>query len=148
MTVNSYTREIVVSNSPNAAYRALTLEFDKWWTPGSNSIRSVDDTVTFRFDSTYWIMRAKILVPNEYVELECVEAHHVHEGLPPSILKEWEGSKLKWNIEKRGEKISIAFVHEGLVPTLGCYDICEAGWDHFFVESLKDYLDKGKGDPA
>ena len=148
MSTNSYTREIIVSNTPDAAYRALTSEFAKWWTECSGSIIAVGDEVTFRFDPTYWTMRAIRLVPNKSIELECVEAHHVHEGLPDSIRKEWEGTKLKWNIQQQRDNTKISFVHEGLVPSLDCYAICEMGWDHFFVNSLKKYLDSGKGSPG
>ena len=90
-------------------------------------------------------MRVIKLVPNKRVELECIEAHHVHEGLSESIREEWMGTKLKWTIEGKGDQTRISFMHEGLVPTLNCYEICEAGWDHFFVNSLKSYLDKGEG---
>lgn len=148
MKKNSYTREIVVSNTPDAAYRAVTSEFDKWWAISSGPINAVGDMVTFRFDPTYWMMRATKLVPNESVELECVEAHHIHEGLPALIRKEWEGTKLKWNIQQQGDNTKISFVHEGLVPSLNCYEICEMGWDHFFVNSLKKYLDSGNGSPG
>jgi len=148
MIVNSYTREINVLNTPNAAYRALTSEFDKWWTPSNRPITTVGDIVTFRFDSTYWTMRAISLVPDECVELECIEAHHIHEGLPTSILNEWEGTKLKWKIQQKSERTKITLVHDGLVPSLGCYSICEEGWDHFFVNSLRNYLDKDEGNPG
>ena len=147
MTVISYTREIIVSNTPSAAYRALTSEFDKWWTHSNSSVTAVNDTVTFKFEPTYWTMRVTKLLPYEIIELECIDAHHIHEGLPASILKEWEGTKLKWQIQQQGENTKIIFVHEGLISSLACYEICEEGWDHFFVNSLKDYLDKGKGNP-
>jgi len=140
---NNYTREIIVSNTPGAAYRAMTSEFDKWWTAGSTPVTAVGDMVTFRFDPTYWTMRAIKLIPDQTVELECVEAHHIHEGLSETIRKEWEGTTLKWEIQSQGENTKITFVHEGLVSSLDCYEICEMGWDHYFVNSLKNYLDKG-----
>jgi uncharacterized protein YndB with AHSA1/START domain len=140
MIDNSYTREIIISNTPSAAYRALTSEFDKWWTAGSRPVTEVGDEITFRFDTTYWTMRVIKLRPNEDIEFECIEAHHFHKGLPASILKEWEGTKLKWKIEQHGDNTIISFVHEGLNPSLYCYDICERGWDHYFVKSLKNYL--------
>ena len=147
MATNNYTREIIVTNTPSAAYRALTSEFNKWWTDSSGPVVAVGDTVTFRFDPTYWTMRATKLVSNKSVELECIEAHHIHEGVPDSIRKEWEGTKLKWNIQQQGDSTKISFVHEGLVPSLDCYEICEMGWDHFFVNSLKKYLDGGESNP-
>lgn len=110
MKVN-HTREIVVSNSPGAAYQALTVDFDKWWTTGCNPVSEIGDTVTFRFGPTYWLMRANNLVPDTSVELECIEAHHVHEGMSSSILNEWKGTKLKWEIRKHNGKTRIALVH-------------------------------------
>ena len=145
--ITSYTREIIVSNTPSEAYRALTAGFNKWWTTGCNPISETGDRITFCFGSTSWVMRANRLVPDNYVELECIEAHHVHEGLPSSILKEWEGTKLQWQIKKHGDETKIVFVHEGLVPSLDCYDVCRQGWDYFFVSSLKQYLDTGEASP-
>ena len=93
-------------------------------------------------------MRAIQLVPDKYVELECIEANHIDESSPASIRNEWEGTKLKWTIQQQGTKTKIVFIHEGLTPSLDCYNICEAGWDYFFVNSLKNYLDTGEGNPG
>ena len=60
---------------------------------------------------------------------------------------EWLGSQAHWRIEAAGGETRIDFVHRGLTPDLRCYDVCEAGWDHFFVDSLKAYLDHGLGRP-
>lgn len=87
MASNNYTQNIVVSCSPDAAYKALTSEFDKWWTHESGSVASVGDNITFKFDDTYWTMRVNSLSPN-YLEFECMDAHHIHDGLQASILKE------------------------------------------------------------
>jgi len=143
----NYTSEITVTNTPEAAYLALTTGFDKWWTSDCNQISETGEEITFRFGSTYWVMRANNLVPDKFVELECIEAHHIHDGLPSSILNEWKGSKLKWEIQKQDEKTKIVLVHEGLMPSLECYEVCEQGWEYFFVNSLKQYLDTGKGSP-
>jgi len=146
MNHDDYTRNIVVLSTPNAAYKALTSEFDKWWTLDTDSLSTVGDTIKFKFDTTYWVMRANTLSPN-YIELECIEAHHIHDGLPSSILKEWEGTKLKWEIQEQDGNTKISLTHEGLIPSLDCFEICKEGWDYFFVTSLKKYLNEGKGSP-
>jgi len=143
----NYTREIIVSITPDEAYKALSASFDKWWTTDCNSIYKTGDEITFRFGPSYWVMRAISLVPEKLVELECIEAHHIHDGLPSSILNEWMESKLKWEIQKQEEKTKITLIHEGLVPTLDCYEVCEQGWNYFFVNSLKQYLNTGEGSP-
>jgi hypothetical protein len=144
---NGYTREILVSATPEAAYRALTAGFDKWWTTRCNPISRPGDQTTFRFGSTYWVMVAREVRPHSHVELECVEAHHVHEGLPSSILREWEGTRLRWQVGVQGASTRILFVHEGLLSSLDCYKVCEQGWERFFLKSLKSYLDTGEGMP-
>jgi hypothetical protein len=143
----NYTREIVVSTTPTEAYKALTTGFKEWWTTDCNPVTDTGDIITFKFGPSYWVMRTNNLVPAKLVELECTEAHHVHDGLPSTILSEWKGSKLIWEILKQDEKTKIVLTHEGLVPSLECYEVCEQGWDYFFVNSLKQYLDTGEGSP-
>ena len=143
----NYTREIVVSNTPIAAYESLTTGFDKWWTTDCNSPSKTGDKITLKFGPSYWVMHTINLIPEKLVELECIEAHHVHDGLPSSILNERKGSKLRWEIQKQGEKTKITLVHVGLEPSLESYEVCEQGWDYFFVKSLKQYLDTGEGSP-
>lgn len=143
----NYTCEIVVTCTPDEAYKALTTGFNKWWTTDCNPVADTGDKITFKFGPSYWVMRANKLVPGKLVELECIEAHHVHDGLPSTILNEWEGTKLIWDILKQEEKTTIVLTHEGLIPSLECYEICEQGWDYFFVSSLKKYLDAGEGSP-
>ena len=62
-------------------------------------------------------------------------------------INEWNGSKLRWEIQKQDKKTKITLVHEGLVSSLECYEVCEQGWDYFFVKSLKQYLNTGEGSP-
>ena len=122
MNPEDYTRSIVVFSTANAAYKALTTEFDKWWTLDAGSLATVGNTIKLQFSNTYWVMRANRLSPN-YIELECIEAHHIHDGLPSSILKEWQGTKLKWDIQEQAGNTKISLTHEGLVPALVCFDV-------------------------
>lgn len=92
-------------------------------------------------------MEARRLEPGKLVELECVDALHVHAGLSQEIRTEWIGTRLLWHLERASEGATVRFEHVGLTPTLLCYDVCQAGWDYFFVASLKSYLDTGKGTP-
>jgi len=150
MTKTNYQRENLVSAKAEEAYAALTTGFQYWWTPASQIIEKVNDEITFRFppNPTYWTMRVEKLVPNKTVVLKCIDANHVHDGLPESIRHEWKDTELKWEIIQKDGMTLIKFEHKGLTPTLGCYDICEAGWDYFFVDSLKKYLENNEGNPG
>ncbi|MFV2057793.1 MAG: SRPBCC domain-containing protein [Thiohalomonadales bacterium] len=142
MNQESYQREITVNATPEAVYVALTKGFGSWWIAPSKEISEVGDEVSFHFPpSTSWTMRAEKLQPHKAIVLKCIKADHHHEGLPDSIRDEWLGTSLDWEIIAQADKTLIRFTHTGLISGLGCYEICEAGWDHFFVVSLREYLD-------
>ena len=149
MSANNYFRTITVTGTPDEAFRALTVGFDRWWTTPDQPIINVGDRAKFNFPpgTSYWTFEATRLSPSKRVELECVDALHVHEGQPREIEKEWLGTKAIWRIEARGDETAIHFEHVGLTPALICFGICKQGWDFFFVDSLKAYLDTGEGKP-
>lgn len=145
----SYQRTLIVSASQADAYQALTTGIGRWWTEPSAPVAAVGSLVKFAFAEreTFWTFRVKTLVPNQQVVMECVEARHVHHDLSPSIEKEWLATRLKWSIQRQATETCISFEHSGLTPALRCYAVCEAGWDFYFVESLRDYLNTGTGSP-
>jgi len=149
MSTDNYTSTITVAATPDQAFRALTTEFAQWWTTPDQPIAKVGDRAKFGFPPgrSYWTFEATELSPGERVELDCVDACHIHEGQPTQIETEWLGTKAIWRIEGRDKFTDIRFEHVGLNPTLLCFDICQAGWDLFFVDSLKAYLDTGVGKP-
>lgn len=150
MTQESYSRTISVAADPDAVYRAVTREISGWWGEQSKPFEAVGDIAAMTFDPnpTTWTFRARTLEPGRTVELECIDADHIHDGAPDSIRKEWVGTTLAWRIAPAGGKTEVVFTHDGLRPGLGCYDICVAGWDHFITSSLKSYLDGGSGTPG
>lgn len=149
MSTQNYSRIISVKNTPSAAYAALTTDIEHWWTKPDSPISHEGNKAKFTFPpgKSYWTFRATHLTPNKRVEMKCVEALHLHEGQPKAIEQEWLGTTVVWEITPAGDETRIHIEHIGLIPTLHCYDVCEAGWDMFFVDSLKDYLDTGKGKP-
>ena len=147
---DSYNGNIVVHVAPDRVYTALTCEIEKWWCPVNKPVSEVGAIVktTFAPNPTHWTFRANRLIPCERVELECIDANHVHDGAPEAIREEWLGTKLIWRIAPHKNGSRVSFVHEGLISSLLCYDICKAGWDHFAMGSLRKYLNSGVGYPV
>ena len=146
---DNYTRTIKTQADPNKAYWALTEGMHKWWTRPDAPMISLGDRSKFSFPpgKSYWTFEATRLVPGRAVEMRCVEALHIHEGQPREIETEWLDTCVCWAIEHDAGVTEISVVHEGLVPELLCFDVCKAGWDFFFVDSLQAYLDTGVGKP-
>jgi len=150
MTEKNYTRTISVNASPRAIYQALTEGFEQWWTSADgNGFKQTGDRIKFTFPPlvSHWTLEAKVLEANERVELECVEAYHDFNDHEDTPKQEWLGTNLIWTIISYDDHTDLQFTHDGLTPDLHCFDVCEAGWDMFFVSSLKAYLDTGIGTP-
>lgn len=147
--MSSYSKTISTTASPEAAYAALTTGFEHWWTKPQGTFQYPGDKAKFGFPPgiSYWTFEAVKLVPDFYVEMKCVDALHKHEGQTPEIETEWLDTRVTWLIGEKDGKTTIHIEHVGLIPELLCYDICVAGWDHFFGGSLQAYLDTGKGMP-
>jgi len=149
MSNTNYSRTITVAASAEDAYKALTQGFEYWWTKPDEPITKVNGKATFTFPpgEGHWTFQATDLKPGQYVEMVCIDALHLHEGMPKAIEKEWLDTKIIWHIKETGRQSEIHFEHRGLTPDLHCYDVCREGWDYFFVDSLKAYLDTGVGTP-
>lgn len=145
MLRRSYSTEILISANPESVYNAITKGIDKWWTESSNQALHVGDRLTVRFEkTTSWVMIVSEALPNRSLVWKVAEANHDLDGI--SKKDEWKGTTIKWKIEENETGSKITFIHEGLVPALECYEICEAGWG-YFLGSLKNYLETGKGNP-
>ncbi|MBX2866559.1 SRPBCC domain-containing protein [Candidatus Kaiserbacteria bacterium] len=141
MFSQNYTQKIHVTANPPTSFKAVTENVGDWWGDVEGKLTKLDDEFTVSFDETYWTFRATEFSPNTTLVWECVKAHHVHGDLS-GIEKEWEGTRVIWNFTETNNGTEIQMTHEGLQPALVCYDVCKEGWDHFFLKSLKEYLDE------
>ena len=148
MSQQNYAREIFVKATPEQVFDALTTGYGHWWTKPGNVFSAVGDAVVFRFppDHGHWTFEATEISAAR-IKLKCIDAHHIGPDFSKELEKEWLGTYLIWEFAPRGNQTRINFTHIGLTPALHCYDICEEGWDHFFVGSLKAYLETGTGTP-
>ena len=141
----SYTSEFRVSALPEAVYTAITEEIDRWWTTASNRAQKIGDTLTVEFgNSSRKVMTVTQAVPGELIVWNVTEAVINIKGV--SKKDEWVGTNIHWRIEESGQGSKISFMHEGLVPTFDCYDVCEEAWT-YFLGSLREYLNGGQGKP-
>jgi hypothetical protein len=145
MVKQSYSNQILIYVNPKFVFNALTKEIDKWWTEFSNKINTIGDQLNVKFeDSTSWKMDVVEFTPNQSLEWYVTSAYHNLENL--SKKDEWEKTTIKWKIEESNKGSRVSITHEGLNPNLECFTICSDGWN-YFLKSLKNYLETGKGTP-
>ena len=101
--------------------------------------------MSVRFEkTTTWVMTVIEAFPNRSLAWKVSEANHDVEGLTKR--DEWKGTTIKWQIAENEIGSKVTLTHQGLVPGLQCYEMCEAGWD-YFLGSLKRFLETGQGYP-
>ena len=143
----SYQQSILINESKMATYKAMTHHIADWW----STIEGFSDKINAEFkvlfgSESYWKFKVVILnEPNEVV-WECIESHQDHNL--KGIDEEWTNTKLYWLISKSGDKTKIDFLHDGLLSTGVCYEICSNGWDFYILDSLKHFLESGVGKPS
>lgn len=147
--MTNYTRTITVNATPAKAFWALTEGIGEWWTTPDAPMTKLGDTSKFTFPpgKSHWTFEATELQPDKSVEMVCVDALHIHEGQPTEIETEWLNTRVRWEIAADDDTTSITIEHHGLIPGLLCYEVCENGWDHFFLNSLPALLNTGTGNP-
>jgi uncharacterized protein YndB with AHSA1/START domain len=137
-----YQRRVSVAAAPRRVYDALTTltGLAGWWTPLVEGDPGEGGGLAFRFRGLdeRILMRVDVARSPDRVLWRCLE----HSGHP-----EWQGTRIHFQITPLDDQTATLEVrHEGLIPTLDCYDVCRAGWDGF-LESIAAYAETGKGAP-
>jgi hypothetical protein len=146
MSEQSYSKNFIVSVNAEAVHKAITKQIDKWWTVSTNEAFNISDILTVRFGKTYFIsMEIVNIIPNKLLVWKVVDANMFIEGGSTNN-DEWVGTEIQWKIKETKNGCEVTLYHEGLVPSFECYNTCYNGWE-YYLESLKDFLETGKGDP-
>jgi uncharacterized protein YndB with AHSA1/START domain len=120
----------------NEAYRALTTldGLSNWWTIATGNIEK-GDSLNFHFDGISVEMTILQLVPVTKVVWQCTEK----EG-------EWKDTTISFELEQTEDQVFVNFSHTGWAQQTTLCAHCNTKWAVFML-SLKDYLEKGKGQP-
>jgi hypothetical protein len=144
MKDQDYTAAISVDQSPEQAYAAV-LDPRGWW---SEEIEGSTDKLNAVFDYHYkdvhrCKMRVVELVPGKRVAWLCLE--NDFDFIADKT--EWQGTRIVFDIARKGGKTELRFTHEGLVPDYECYEVCSDAWSTYIRGSLRNLITSGKGAP-
>lgn len=145
MSTPSYTTRFQVDASPSEVFAAVN-NVRGWW---SENIEGPTDQLNAEFDYRYedaHRCRIKVveLVPNSRVTWLVLENYF-------SFIQdktEWTGTRMSFEISRKGARTELVFTHIGLVPQYECYDICVDAWSNYINGSLKSLITTGVGQPT
>ncbi|MFT3824023.1 MAG: SRPBCC domain-containing protein [Chitinophagaceae bacterium] len=142
MKQKDFTTTILVDQSPEEVFNAVN-NVGAWW-PGevNGDSQKISDEFSYRYKELHHTKQKLVeVVPNKkvvwlvtYSDLNYVD----HKS-------EWEGTKIVFDITKKGSKTELRFTHEGLVPDVECYDSCSGAWTDIITDSLQSLITTGKG---
>jgi uncharacterized protein YndB with AHSA1/START domain len=130
-----------VSQTPEEVFSAVN-DVRGWWT-GEPGVKGTTDKLgsewTYQFkDLHYTKQRITEFVPGKKVVWLVLDSKL-------SFVKdqtEWNGSKITFEIAKKGDKTELRFTHVGLVPDIECYGDCSSAWGYYVKGPLRALISK------
>ena len=143
MKKQDYNASITVKPSAEEAFKGIN-SVSKWWTENiDGSSEKLNDVFTVHFGDAFVTHQLVEVIPAKKVEWLVTDCYLTWF----KDKKEWNGTKMSFEISTKDNVTQINFTHIGLVPEVECYDNCVKGWDQYFKDSLFKLLTEGKGEP-
>ena len=143
MATKDFTTTILVDQTPQEAFNIIN-NVRGWWTgePGvDGNTDKPGDEFTYRYgDIHYSKQKVTELIPGKKVGWLVTDSEL-------NFIKnksEWTGTKIIFEIAKKGDKTEVRFTHMGLVPEVECYGDCSNAWSSYIKNSLRNFITKGK----
>jgi uncharacterized protein YndB with AHSA1/START domain len=134
--MTNFTQRLIFDASVEKVYEAITTEkgIKSWWTVDCDINNEVGGIHSFRFERLLFnSMQVVELIPNHKVHWLCVNGWN-----------EWIGTEVLFTLKTLdNEKSELLFEHNGLVPSLLCYNMCSKGWNDT-LHHLKKYVETGE----
>lgn len=145
MTTTDFTTTIVVDQTPQEAFNAIT-NIRGWWSENIEGITDkLNDEFTYHYkDIHYCKLKLIELVPDQKVVWLVLDNYFKF----TKDKSEWIGTKLVFDISRKDDQTAIRFTHEGLVPQYECYEICREAWTNYIQNSLYSLITTDKGQPS
>ncbi|MBL7717763.1 MAG: SRPBCC domain-containing protein [Flavipsychrobacter sp.] len=138
MNKNDFSTALLVDQTPEEVFNAVT-NVRGWWSglfaeSFEGNTEKLHDEFSFYAGEGAHYSKQKLVevVPNEKV------VWLVTDGALTFVEKqdEWIGTKVIFNIAKKGDKTQLIFTHEGLTPEIECYDSCAPAWTQYVQTKL------------
>jgi Activator of Hsp90 ATPase homolog 1-like protein len=144
MTKPDYTTTFAVDQMPKRAFEAIN-NVRGWWSGEiEGSTNKLGDEFTYRYKDIHYSKQKLIeVVPDEKVVWLVLDAYLNF----AQDKAEWNGTKIIFEVSKKGDKTEVRFTHQGLVPQIECFENCSSAWGYYINSSLRSLIATGKGQP-
>jgi hypothetical protein len=144
MKAQNYSTSFTVDETPERVFAAIN-NVRGWWSGNiEGNTSKLGDEWTYRYEAVHY-SKQKITesVPGKKVVWLVLDSSL-------SFIEdktEWNGTKITFDVAKKGDKTEVHFAHVGLTPEVECYDACSNAWGGYVNGSLRKLIATGKGTP-
>ena len=149
MKTSDFTLTLLVDQSPKEVFNAIK-NVRGWWSglyseEFEGRTDKLDEEFTFRAGEGAHYSKQKLIeiIPDKKLVWLVTDSNLTF----LENKTEWTGTKIIFEISKKGNKTQIRFTHEGLVPEVECYDSCAPAWAQYLKEKLRNVISKDKKAP-
>lgn len=142
MNSRDYTCTIQVDSTTDQVFHAIN-DVRGWWAG-----EIVGETVkvgaefTYRYEN-FHVSKQRVteLVPDKRVAWLVLESalNFIEDK------QEWNGTRIEFDIARKGKQTEIRFTHVGLNPDIECFEACSNAWGFLIKTSLRAFVETGKG---
>ena len=132
--------ERTIAAAPGRVFNALTKpdELARWWSDEAQVKPEVGSLGEFRFRPPAGVLQFEV------AELDAGEnVHWISRQGPP----QWAGTSVTWQLTPVHNGTKLVFTHDGFADVEEAYKQTRGNWA-YFLDSLKSYLETGKGTPG
>lgn len=144
LRINSYSKTIAVNVPAIRSFDAIK-NFRGWWSEDIEGETDKLNEIFFYHYKDIHLCRMKLIhaIPGQKLIYEVVgnRFNFIDDQ------SEWVGTRLVFDIFSEGERSKIIFTHEGLVRDYECFQVCNDAWNGYIGNSLKNFIETGKGNP-
>lgn len=141
--MQDFETSFTVTQTPKEVFDAVT-NVRGWWSEAlEGDSRQLGDEFTYHYgDIHYSQHRLTEVIPNKKVVWLTTDGsiNFVNNK------KEWNDTRVIFELTEADGKTTLRFTHEGLTPQLECFKDCSGGWNHY-IDSLHQLIVTGKGMP-
>jgi hypothetical protein len=144
MNNQSFSTNILADQSPEEVFNAINNVRGWWIEKIEGTADKLNDEFAVRFEDIHY-SRQRIIEFIPGVRVVWLVTDSQLNFLNDKT--EWNGTKISFDISKRGNKTEVRFTHHGLAPNIECYHDCSNAWQGYISNSLLSLITKGKGQP-
>ena len=129
----NYTTTILVDRTPEKSFSAIN-NVRGWW---SGEIEGSTDKLgaewTYHYEDVHrYKWKVTELIPGKKIVWLVLDNYFNF----TKDKREWKGTKVSFEISKKGNQTEIRFTHLGLVPQYACFNVCSSAQSSYINGSL------------